>query len=44
MDELRMRPMEKYLYQLENIRLAEKLLVVKASPELSRRKQKKFYL
>jgi len=39
-----MRPMVKYSYRLENIRLAEKLLVVKPSPDVNRSQQKKFFM
>jgi len=39
-----MRPMVKYSYHLENMRLAEKLLVVKPSPDVNRSEQKKFFM
>ena len=35
---------DKYFHKMENIRLAERLLVVKPSAELRRGSQKKFYL
>ena len=38
-----MKPLDKYFYKLENIRLAERLLIVQPSKELSRSSQKKFY-
>jgi len=38
-----MKPLDKYFYKMENIRLAERLLVVKPSPEVQRQKQKKFF-
>lgn len=38
-----MRPVDKYFYKMENIRLAERLLVVKPSPEVQRQRQKKFF-
>ena len=39
-----MRPVDKYFYNMENLRLAERLLVVKPSPQLTRKSQKKFYI
>ena len=38
-----MRPVDKYCYRMENIRLAERLLVVRPSKELNRKNQKKFF-
>lgn len=39
-----MKPVDKYFHRLDNIRLAERLLVVRPSPETRRSSQKKFYL
>lgn len=38
-----MKPTDKYFYQLDNIRLAERILIAKPSPDLQRASHKKFY-
>jgi hypothetical protein len=38
-----MNPVQKYFYKLDNIRLAERLLIAKPSPEINKNNHKKFY-
>ena len=39
-----MKPIDIYNQRLQNIRMAERLLTVKPSPDLQRNSLKKFYL